>query len=85
MEETDNAKTEQLLIFFECKNSYYIYGMRTISILKNAQGFPAGTVDKNLPASAGDMGSVSGQGTKIPHALWPKKKETVNLRRAIPC
>ena len=46
----------------------------TISILKNAQGFPAGTVDKNLPASAGDMGSISGQGTKIPHALWPKKK-----------
>ena len=46
----------------------------TISILKNAQAFPAGTVDKNLPASAGDMGSISGQGTKIPHALWPKKK-----------
>ena len=23
---------------------------------------------KNLPANAGDMGSIPGQGTKIPHA-----------------
>ena len=25
-------------------------------------GFPGGTVDKNLPANAGDMGSVPGPG-----------------------
>ena len=26
------------------------------------QGFPAGTVVKNLPANAGDMGSIPGPG-----------------------
>ena len=30
--------------------------------------FPGGPVDKNLPAIAGDTGSIPGQGTKIPHA-----------------
>ena len=30
--------------------------------------FPGGPVVKNLPSNAGDTGSVSGQGTKIPHA-----------------
>ena len=30
--------------------------------------FPGGPVVKNLPSNAGDTGSISGQGTKIPHA-----------------
>ena len=30
--------------------------------------FPGGPVVKNLPSNAGDVGSISGQGTKIPHA-----------------
>ena len=30
-------------------------------------GFPGGPVAKNLPANAGDMGSIPGLGTKIPH------------------
>ena len=30
--------------------------------------FPGGPVDKNLPAIAGDTGSIPGQGPKIPHA-----------------
>ena len=30
--------------------------------------FPGGPVVKNLPYNAGDVGSVPGQGTKIPHA-----------------
>ena len=30
--------------------------------------FPGGLVVKNLPANAGDMGSIPGQGTKTPHA-----------------
>ena len=30
--------------------------------------FPGGSVVKNPPSSAGDAGSVPGQGTKIPHA-----------------
>ena len=29
---------------------------------------PGGPVAGNLPANAGDMGSIPGQGTKIPHA-----------------
>ena len=28
---------------------------------------PGGPVAKNLPCSAGDTGSITGQGTKIPH------------------
>ena len=31
--------------------------------------FPGGPVVKNLPSNAGDMGSVPGGGTKIPHAV----------------
>ena len=31
--------------------------------------FPAGPAVKNLPFSAGDTGSISGCGSKIPHAL----------------
>ena len=30
--------------------------------------FPGGPMVKNLPYNAGDMGSIPGQGTKIPHA-----------------
>ena len=31
--------------------------------------FPGGSVVKNPPSKAGDMGSIPGQETKIPHAL----------------
>ena len=45
--------------------------------------FPRGSVVKNLPCNAGDMGSIPGQGTKILHATWrskkKKKKSTVLL------
>ena len=30
--------------------------------------FPGGPVVKNLPANAGDAGSIPGRGTKVPHA-----------------
>ena len=33
------------------------------------KGFPGGPVVKNLPSSAGDVGSIPGQGTKIPHTV----------------
>ena len=33
--------------------------------------FPGGPVVKSLPSSAVNMGSVLGQGTKIPHAMGP--------------
>ena len=33
------------------------------------ENFPGGPVVKNLPANAGDMGSILGWETKIPHAM----------------
>ena len=39
------------------------------SSMKTGRGdFPGGPVVKNLPYNAGDLGSIPGQGTKIPHA-----------------
>ena len=41
--------------------------------------FPGGPVVKNLPSSAGDVDSIPGQGTKIPHAtgqLSPRATST---------
>jgi len=35
---------------------------KTKQMKEAIQDFPSGAVDKNPPASAGDMGSVSGQG-----------------------
>ena len=35
---------------------------------------PGGPVVKTLPSNAGSKGSIPGQGTKIPHALWPKSQ-----------
>ena len=31
--------------------------------------FPGGPVVRNLPCNAGDIGSIPGQETKIPHAV----------------
>ena len=28
---------------------------------------------KTSPSNVGGMGSIPGQGTKIPHGVWPKK------------
>ena len=36
--------------------------------------FPGGPVVKNPPANAGDMNSIPGQGTKIPHATQCDQK-----------
>ena len=40
--------------------------------------FPGGPVVKKLPSNAGDVGSIPGQGTKIPHAL-----EQLSLQAAV--
>ena len=34
--------------------------------------FPGGPVFKNLPSNVEGAGLTPGQGTKIPHAFWPK-------------
>ena len=39
------------------------------SLKDGSEGLPGGPVVKNLPSNAGDMGSVPGGGTKIPHAV----------------
>ena len=32
-------------------------------------GFPGGLVVKNLPCNAGDVSSIPGRGTRVPHAV----------------
>ena len=34
---------------------------------------PGRPVVNNSPSEAGNVGSIPGQGAKIPHASWPKK------------
>ena len=53
--------------------------------------FPSGPLVKDLPSSAGDMGSIPGRGTKIPHAagqLSPRATSTelacLNKRACVP-
>ena len=36
---------------------------------------------KNPPSNAGGMGSIFGQGTKIPHALRSKKKKKIKQKQ----
>ena len=36
--------------------------------------FPGSPVVKTSPSNAGGVGSIPGQGAKIPHALWPKNQ-----------
>ena len=36
--------------------------------------FLGGPVVKTSPSNAGGVGSIPGQGAKIPHALWPKNQ-----------
>ena len=38
--------------------------------------FPGGAVVKNLPPNAGDVGSIPGRGTKIPHAVGQQSPHT---------
>ena len=37
--------------------------------------FPGGPVVKNPPSNTGDVGSIPGQGTKIPRAVPHSQKE----------
>ena len=38
---------------------------------------------ETLPSNAGGVGLMPGQGAKIPHALWPKKKTSVKKPEAM--
>ena len=65
-----------------------ILQMRKLRVLKATQriltdmrleirgrDFPGGSVVKNLPAKAGDVGSIPGWGAKIPHVSWLKNQK----------
>ena len=41
---------------------------------RRKRDFPGDLVVKTLPPNAGGVGLTSGQGAKIPHALWPKNR-----------
>ena len=47
------GKKDNVSLIFQNKSYYF-------------RDFPCGSVVKNLPGNAGDMGSIPGQGTEIP-------------------
>ena len=49
-------------------NEIAFYTVQLASV-KNSGDFPGGPLVKYIPSNAGDTGSISGQGTKIPHAM----------------
>ena len=58
------------LIFVErtIEGNFFLYLSGCYLFLNNKQDFPGGTVVKNLPANAGDMGSSPGPGRS--HMPW---------------
>lgn len=44
-----------------------------MGIERQARDLPGGSEVNNLPANAGDEGSIPGRGTNIPHAMQPNK------------
>ena len=43
-------------------------------IKSGLRDFPGGSVTESLPYNAGDVSSVPGRGTKIPHAMEQQEK-----------
>ena len=54
------------------KSSYHIFG-----------DFLGGPVVKNLPCNSGDVSSIPGWGTKIPHAAEHLRSNTVKINKYI--
>ena len=48
--------------------------IQVFNILKNLWDFPGGPVVETSPSDVGGVGSIPGQGAKIPHASWPKNQ-----------
>ena len=58
----------------------------TCYIIKNNWDFPGSPVVKTPPSNAEDVGSIPGQGTKIPHAMWSRdKKIKINEKKWYSC
>ena len=55
---------------------WYIIQWSIIQSLKRREswGFSGSPVVKTLPSNAGGAELIPDQGTKIPHALWPKNQ-----------
>ena len=56
----------------------------TVELHSNLESrdFPGGPVVENQPSSAGDIGSIPGWGTKIPHAAGPPSPRTATTKHA---
>ena len=55
------------------KMRYHFITSRCAKIKKSDnRDFPGGPVVKTSPSNARGVGSIPGQGAKIPHASWPK-------------
>ena len=46
-----------------------------MNIKEMGQGLPWWSSGQDFVLNAGGLGSISGQGAKIPHASWPKNTE----------
>ena len=57
------------LLYREWINKVLLYSTEHYIQYPMIWDFPGGPVVKNLPSKAGDMGSIPGRGTKIPHAV----------------
>ena len=51
-----------------------VLGKNSLEGKRESKGFPGHPLVKILPSSAGDAGSIPGQGTKIPQASGQKTK-----------
>ena len=51
-----------------CKWEVIIIWTQRTAAEEERRDFPGGPVVNNLPSSSGDVGSIPGQGTTIPHA-----------------
>ena len=50
-------------------------------IKKNSWDFPGGPVVKTSPSNAGGVGSIPGQGAKMPHTSWPQKQKNIKQKQ----
>ena len=63
---------------FLCHFSAYLHSKVSFKNV-HKQDFPCGPVIKNLPFKAGDVSSIPGQGTKIPHTSEPHVPQPQSL------
>ena len=45
------------------------------------RNIPGSAVVKSWPFNAGSVGSMPGQGCKIPYTLWPKRKKYIKQKQ----